>query len=207
MVLTGHDIPVISNKKRTVNTINTENIHISTAITTSSFESIFKLYYKALCQYAFSLVKSREDAEEIVQQVFFKIWEQREIVMIELSAKAYLYRSVYNHCLNHLKHVSVQQTHQKYLNSLPVPLAANTETRVLGRELGHLIKTALAELPEQCGLIFRLSRYEGLKYGEIAQKLGLSVKTVEAQMGKALRLMRLKLVEYLPLWLVLCLLR
>lgn len=179
---------------------------ILTTVTASSFETIFKTFYKGLHQYAFTLIKNESAAEGIVQQVFLKLWEKKDELLIDVSVKSYLYKSVYNHCLNFIKHQQVKLVHEKYVTKQPLSLAEGAEGKVLGKELQSHIQAALNELPPQCGAIFRMSRFEGLKYQEIADQLGISVKTVEAQMGKALRLLRVKLSEYLPITLVLYLL-
>ncbi|MBN8785840.1 MAG: RNA polymerase sigma-70 factor [Terrimonas sp.] len=169
------------------------------AVTASSFETIFKTLYKELFGYACTLIKHEPAAEGIVQQVFLNLWSNRDTLVIDISIKAYLYKSVYNYCLNYLKHQQVRSAHEKYIaKQLPVH-AVNTEGKVLGEELRSHILEALNALPEQCGIVFRMSRFEGLKYQEIADKLGLSVKTIEVQMGKALRLMRARLAEYLSI--------
>jgi RNA polymerase sigma-70 factor, ECF subfamily len=183
-----------------------ETTAILTVVTASAFETIFKTYYKGLYGYACTLIRNEPAAEGIVQQVFLKLWEKKEELSIDVSAKAYLYKSVYNHCLNYIKHQQVKSVHEKYMAKQPVRFAENAEGSVLGKELQQHIQNALDDLPEQCGIIFRMSRFEELKYQEIALRLGLSVKTVEAQMGKALRILRTKLSEYLPLAMVIYLL-
>ena len=136
----------------------------------------------------------------MVQQVFYKIWEQRERLNIQSSLKAYLYRSVHNLCINHLTHQKIRATHQSYTMQYISQQEEDAAARkVQQSELEKNISKALNELPEQCRTIFQMSRFEELKYQEIADRLGLSVKTVENQMGKALKLLRVKLVHYLPI--------
>ena len=119
------------------------------------------------------------------------------------SINAYLYRAVYNESLNYLKHEKVKMAYQSHANhSMDKHESAEDQANV--KQLEQRIQTAMNELPEQCRTIFQLSRFEELKYREIADRLGISVKTVENQMGKALKVLRTKLVEYLPvLWLLL----
>jgi RNA polymerase sigma-70 factor (ECF subfamily) len=131
--------------------------------------------------------------------VFFKVWEKRELLEIETSPKAYLYKAVYHDCLNYLKHKKVKSAHAMHVVRHSSNKVENTSGKVLMRELKEKIQAAMNELPEQCRTIFQMSRFEGMKYQEIADEMGLSVKTVENQMGKALKLMRIKLVEFLPL--------
>ncbi|WP_247237925.1 RNA polymerase sigma-70 factor [Telluribacter sp. SYSU D00476] len=171
----------------------------------SAFEQMFRTYYERLCQYANSLLKDEDEAEEMVQTVFMSIWEKRSELEITLSLKAYLYRAVHNHCLNKIKHYQVREAHREYSLSYQAQgYEAVTET-IYGSELEERIEQAVNRLPEQCQLVFRMSRFEELKYQEIADRLGLSIKTIENQIGKALRILRSELADYLPslLWLVL----
>lgn len=163
----------------------------------TSFEFLFKTHFKALHAYAYTILQESDTAEEMVQNVFCKLWEKRDTTFLNQSAKAYLYRSVHNECLNHLKHQKVKSKYQSHAarNSNTMENAgANTEHKELQM---HLLN-ALNDLPEQCRTIFQMSRFEELKYREIADKMGLSVKTIENQMGKALRILRYKLVDFLP---------
>lgn len=169
---------------------------INIRISESVFESAFKEYYKALHAYACTILNNSEDAEEIVQQMFYKLWMKRENVNITQSLQAYLYRTVYHDCLNFLKHEKVKQAHQSYV--LHSTQEADSDVKNLAvKELQEKIRAALNKLPEQCRTIFQLSRYEELKYKEIASRLNLSVKTIENQMGKALKIMRAELADYL----------
>ncbi len=171
----------------------------------TEFETVFKLYYKPLCDYACTFMKDQDESEEIVQHIFYTIWYKKETLEITTSLKAYLYRAVYNECLNKLKHAKIKLAHaEDYKHSVYSTGINNVSERIEGMELSTKIQTALNTLPEQCGHVFKLSRFENLKYAEIAQKLGISVKTVENHMGKALKLMREQLKEYLPLllWLL-----
>jgi len=169
----------------------------------ASFEVLFKTHFKGLSAYAYTFLKEEAMAEEIVQQVFCRIWEKQEDLRIHTSLKAYLYKSVYHECLNYLKHRKVMAQYASYaVRNQSVPVE-NASGKVLEGELKERIREAMNTLPEQCRTIFQLSRYEGLKYQQIADHLGLSVKTIENQMGKALKIMRAKLVEYLPLFVIL----
>ncbi|WP_205529390.1 RNA polymerase sigma-70 factor [Taibaiella koreensis] len=170
----------------------------STGISETEFEQVFKSHFKALHAYACTILQEEAMAEEIVQQVFFKLWEKRDQVNIQQSLNAYLYRSVYNECLNYLKHKKVRKAHQSHTLYTAGTASDQVSRKVIARELEEKIADALNQLPEQCRTIFQMSRFEELKYREIADKLNLSVKTVENQMGKALKIMRMQLVEYLP---------
>ena len=164
----------------------------------AAFEQLFKTHFRGLHAYAVTILKDEVAGEEIVQNVFYKLWEKRELVEIESSPKAYLYKAVYHDCLNYIKHKKVRSAHAMHVVRHSSGQVENASGKVLQGELKKHIHAAMGELPEQCRTIFQLSRFEGLKYQEIADEMGLSVKTIENQMGKALRLLRQKLVEFLP---------
>lgn len=165
----------------------------------NAFEMMFKSYYQPLCRYANTFVNDPEEAEEIVQGSFINIWEKRQAIDINTSVKAYLYRAIRNACLNALKHQKVKHLYaQNEIHTGERYFEASDES-TLRDELETKIRKAIQVLPEQCRIIFQLSRFEELKYQEIADQLNLSVKTVENQMGKALKIMREQLRDYLPL--------
>ena len=172
-------------------------------INTVIFEQVFKNHFKSLHGYAISIVKDETSAEEIVQNVFYKLWEKREKLEIRQSLKAYLYSAVYNESINYLKHVKVEAAYQKH-ETITNNGLENRSDPAAHKELQLKIDGAINELPEKCRTIFQLSRFEDMKYRAIAAHLGISVKTVETQMGKALRQLRSKLSEFLPVvWLIL----
>ena len=171
---------------------------ISTEISGKVFEQVFKSHFKALHAYAFTILKDDIVAEDIVQQVFYKLWERREQTEINQSVSAYLYRMVYNDSLNFIKHQKVKAAHQSYTRHTMSEGTEHISKKLVAKELSAKIQTALNKLPEQCRTIFQMSRFEELKYKEIAQKMNLSIKTIENQMGKALKIMRTELSEYLP---------
>ena len=140
-------------------------------------------------------------AEEMVQQVFYRIWVKRDQFKVHTSARAFLYQAVHNECLNYLRHQKHKVSHQNHLlyANKHQTSGENPGMRLELNELEAGLQQAIASLPQQCRNIFYLNRFEGLKYREIAGKFGLSVKTVEAQMGKALKILRKKLIHYLPI--------
>lgn len=164
-----------------------------------AFEQLFKLHYKALHIYANVILKDEDLAEEIVQGMFLKFWEKRTLLNIQSSIKAYLYKCVYNDCLNYLKHEKIKIKHQEFTYHTMDTHHESASAKVELTELEIQLRTALNELPEQCRTIFQMSRFEELKYREIAEQLGISSKTVENQIGKALRILRLKLADFLTL--------
>ncbi|MDQ1090342.1 RNA polymerase sigma-70 factor [Siphonobacter sp. SORGH_AS_1065] len=168
-----------------------------------TFELLFRQHYSPLCQYGFSFLKDWDDAEEVVQAMFLAFWEKRDSLVITTSLKSYLYRAVHNRCLNRIKHLSVQAEYQSYVQADGSDVYQSPVQELMASELDIQLQRAIERLPEQCRLIFMMSRFEELKYQEIADQLGLSIKTVENQIGKALRILRTELADYLPLLLLL----
>jgi RNA polymerase sigma-70 factor, ECF subfamily len=167
-----------------------------------TFEQVFKDHYGPLHGYANVILKDIDAAEEVVQTVFLKLWEKRSGLQITTSLKAYLYKAVYHDSLNHLKHQKVRQRHWDDTHyAMNQPLSPDNSQIMEGqeKELVQRIQHILNTLPDKCRMVFHLSRFEELKYGEIAEQLGISVKTVEAHMSKALKTLRLELAEFLPL--------
>lgn len=166
-----------------------------------AFDALFRTWYAPLCRYAARLLDGdMDDAEDVVQQTFIKLWEQRETLPIQFSVKAYLYKMVHNRSLNRLRDAQTRRRHSEISVSFGNDMAPPVEVS----DLQTRLHAALEQLPTECRRIFELSRFEELKYREIADQLNISIKTVETQMGKALRLMRVHLAEYLSL--ILCLL-
>ncbi len=140
-------------------------------------------------------------AEEVVQSVFVQLWESRKKIDIRHSLRAYLYRSVYHAVIAAGTKANRQAKYILHLSRVSEnsPAATPVETK----ELEMIIGRTLMELPESCRTIFQLSRYEQMKYRDIADHLQISVKTVEAQMTKALKILRERLADFLPLLLIL----
>lgn len=159
----------------------------------------FKTYYQPLCNYAYSFIRNRDEAEEIVQSAFLSVWEKRDSLDIKTSLKAYLYTMVRNTSLNVIKHEKIKQRYVGEALAFEERSHDSVAQKVLSSELEERIQHAMESLPEQCRLVFKLSRFEELKYSEIANQLNISIKTVENQMGKALKIMREQLKDYLPM--------
>lgn len=163
-----------------------------------AFEQLFKTYYANLVNYAFLILKEKAGAEEAVQDMFFKIWENRESIEIKSSFKSYCFRAVHNQCLNVVKHVNIREEYKQFNESERQYDEQNQEDRSGEFELERKIAEAIESMPEVRKKVFKLSRVDGLKYREIAEQLGISVKTVEIHMSKALASLRKDLGEYLP---------
>jgi RNA polymerase sigma-70 factor (ECF subfamily) len=167
------------------------------------FEQLFKEHFKSLYAYAFTILKNEAIAEETVQNVFYKIWEKKVPDNIQTSLKAYLYKAVYHESLNYLKHQKIKARYQLHvMQQTNNHNDQGASRKILVKELEEKLREAMNALPQQCRTIFQLSRFEGLKYQEIADQLGISVKTVENQMGKALKQLRIKLIDYLPIFIL-----
>lgn len=164
-------------------------------------ESLFKSLYQRLCNYANTILNDIDESEEVVQQVFVQLWEKRETMEITTSVQSYLFRAVRNTSLNKIKHAKVRQIYAEEVTAMAQQSEPATVT-TFHNELQNQIHVAIESLPEQCRLVFKLSRFEELKYAEIAEQLGISIKTVENHMGKALKLMREQLKDYLTVWLL-----
>jgi len=163
----------------------------------AAFDTLFRATYGQLVGVTQSVVRDHAVAEEIVQDVLLELWRRREDLVVEDSLRAYLFRAARNRALNHLRHAAVERRGEPYARG-DASVLPRADARVSASEINVALKRAVAELPERCREIFELSRVHGLKYSEIAQTLGISIKTVEAQMGKALRLLREALAAWLP---------
>lgn len=166
----------------------------------TNFEQVFREHFKALHGYAYKILDDSDTAEEAVQQVFLRFWERDWENVIHTSVKSYLYKSVYYECLNVIKRGHLKQryaTHQQQ--------HGNVETYIDGaeKELKNQLHVALSKLPEKSRVVFEMSRFQELKYHEIAAVLELSLKTVEGHMTKALRHLRVHLADYLNIIVIL----
>lgn len=138
-----------------------------------------------------------DTSEDIVQEFFYNFWKNRESLSPKLSLNAYLYQSIRNNSLHYLQHLAVRETYaQHVLNDFDESVQAENEEGVEMKELNNVINATLKMMPERCSTVFRMNRFEGKKYREIAEILSISVKTVEADMGKALRFFRTSLKEF-----------
>lgn len=168
-----------------------------------AFEFIFKGYFKPLYNYAKGLLHSSTKAEEVTSAIFTKLWEQRAELTIETSVKSYLFRSVYNNCMNQIKQMKVEDKYKAYFlynhnegysSGADYPLE-----RLIENELEKKIAAIISGLPGQCRTMFLLSREECLSNDEIASRLGVSVNTVRTQISRALHRFRKELRQYLPI--------
>lgn len=163
----------------------------------AAFEYIYKEYYSSLLNYADRLLCNIESARNVVQDVYYKMWENRSSLDIEISVKAYLFASVYHASLNILKHLKyVQNYEQEQLTDFyfsTVVQSPEAEMELWRSDIKEALDQALKLLPERCREVFELSKLSGLKNREIADKLAISEKTVERHMSLALSFLRKEL--------------
>jgi RNA polymerase sigma-70 factor (ECF subfamily) len=160
-----------------------------------AFEAIFNAYYAPLCLFASQFLGDDEKAEEIVQDLFVNVWSKRHSLHIDRSLKNYLFHAVKNQCLNWIQHTKIRAKHAENVKE-NFMRQMNESDYFLEVGLSEKIAESIESLPEKRRQIFKLSREQGLKYQEIADMLGLSVKTVETHMGLALKQLREQLRDY-----------
>jgi len=163
---------------------------------TAAFDTIFRTWYGPLVGTAERMLRDRAVAEELVQDVMLELWRRRETLDAEGSAQAYLFQATRNRVLNHLRHLKIEQRSEPEIRN-ESSSTPHADAAVAQEELSVAVQQAVQSLPDRCREVFELSRVHGLKYAEIARQLGISVKTVEAQMGKALRTLRERLAPWL----------
>lgn len=162
-----------------------------------AFERVFRLYYSPLCLYAVSITGRMDAAEEIVQELFYVFWKERETLQILYSLKSYLYGATRNKALQYCEHLEVRERHREaVLSREQEEKPSDPQDMLEYKELETLINRTLKKLPERRLRIFRMHRFEGKKYAEIASALSLSIKTVEAEMTKALQTLRKEIENY-----------
>jgi RNA polymerase sigma-70 factor (ECF subfamily) len=164
----------------------------------NAFESLFRSYYPRLCRFVERIIHSKSIAEEIVQEIFLKIWENRKNWILQYPVNIYLYRAVKNSALNCLKHEKVVKEWEKEQPRESFDQVIDPEEELYQKELLNAVQRAIELLPERCRLIFILHRQDGFTYAEIAFILNISIKTVETQMGRALKTLRRLLSPYFP---------
>lgn len=169
------------------------------------FAAVYDQYFGSQYVYAVKYVLDTEVAKEMVQDSFLKLWEKRNSLSEETQILPLLYQITRNNCLNHLKHEKVRERHKTRMQKLDlnyVAISNLSAEKIIAEELEESINKAISLLPPRCREIFELSRNQEKKYREIAAELNISEKTVENQMLKALKIMREKLSEYLPVLII-----
>jgi RNA polymerase sigma-70 factor, ECF subfamily len=162
-----------------------------------AFDAIFRQHYAPLVAVAGGIVHDRASAEDVVQDVMLELWRRRAALAIETTLRSYLFRATRNRALNRIRDEQVARRAEPLL-AHETGVGSATDRRVHEQEIAGAVRRAVAELPARCREVFELSRVHGLKYAEIANVMNISIKTVEAQMGKALRVIRERLAPWLP---------
>ncbi|WP_177222921.1 RNA polymerase sigma-70 factor [Chitinophaga sp. YR627] len=166
-------------------------------------EQYFLEYFEVLHSYAHTILKDNDEAKDAVQAVFIQLWQKRESLQIRQSVRAYLYAATHNHCLNHIKSRKIRRKHyDRFASGASSISITDIEQQIVFADMKKEVLEAMKALPDKCREIFFKSRFEEKSYSEIATELQISVKTVEAQMGKALRTLRTILSERTFSWLI-----
>lgn len=158
---------------------------------------LFSKYYAPLYRFAREILKEKLAAEDAVQDVMLKVWERRSSIHITTALKSYLYMAVKNHCLNQLKIAGRKNWLEEGMEDDERFAINNVAEQLHAKTLEQKIHQVIESLPPKCALIFKMSRFEGKSYKEMADELDLSVKTIENQMGKALQILRENLSPYI----------
>ncbi len=162
-----------------------------------AFESLFKKYYTPLCRYVTVITSDPYAAEEIIEELFYRIWRDRSSIIIMSSVSGYLYKCSRNDALAYCDHEEIKRIYKEKVMSVNSDMVSSNPQQLLEfKELENLLNNIMKKLPPRCLDIFRRHRVEGKKYSEIALELSISVKTVEANMTKALKLIRKELDNY-----------
>ena len=161
------------------------------------FAALFRARYAELCHFVLQFVHSRPVAEELVQDLFLRIWERRQSWEEELPSRSYLYQAARNRALDHLKHEGIAERASAYHPDEDEALTPDVDQQLDAEDLRTALHTAIEQLPDRTRQVFILCKGHSLTYPEVAEALGISVKTVEAQMGRAFRILRGRLKKYL----------
>jgi len=161
------------------------------------FDYLFHYYYSGLVVFVQKYIPDNDIAEDIVQEFFVKLWVNRERLQITTSLKSYLFSSIKNRCIDYLRHEVIKGKAEKLLLE-QLQEVINEQNLLIESELREMINAAIDKLPPVCREIFIMNRFDGMKPSEIAEKKGISVRTVETHIGKALKILRKELIGYLP---------
>ena len=163
----------------------------------TAFTLIFTRYYQNLVHFSFTYTRNPAISEEIVQDVFLKLWENRSALSIQTSLKSYLLKIVQNKSIDWVRHLNIRENYASFVLDHPVLSENDTENYVLHADLQSAFKKALNKLPAVYAEAYKMNRIETLSYAEIAGRLGVSVRTIEVRIGKALILLHEELKDYL----------
>jgi RNA polymerase sigma-70 factor (ECF subfamily) len=161
-----------------------------------AFDALFRQWYPAVVRVAERIVGETALAEELAQEVFLGLWRRRESLDANGTPQSYLFQAVRNRALNYLRHAAVERKGAVVIPLMIEP-APTADAEIGAQDLAQAINSAIAALPPRCREVFQMSRERGLRYTEIAETLGITVKAVEANMGRALKLLRLRLAPWI----------
>ncbi len=164
-------------------------------------ELLFRLYYKKVCQAVYKIIPKGEVTEDLAQEVFYELWRKKDHLIIRTSYVAYLRRAAINKALNYLRDQKIKLDDSTVVSQIKLRAPLSDE-KLEAAELQKVIDGLVDQLPERCRLVFVLSRFEQMSYKEIAHEMGISTKTVENQISKALKLLKEALGPYLSVWLL-----
>jgi RNA polymerase sigma-70 factor (ECF subfamily) len=171
------------------------------------FDYVFNYYYSGLCSFCLQFLNDKEAVEDLVQDFFVSLWIDGQDLQINISLKAYLFTSIKNRCLDTLKHKKVTEKYRNYMLFGSDNFESSVDFWLAETELRKAIEASIAKLSPRCREIFENSRLNGLSNQEISDKLGISKRTVELQISNSLKILRIELAEFMPLWLVIWLLK
>ncbi|MBN2482483.1 MAG: RNA polymerase sigma-70 factor [Bacteroidales bacterium] len=163
----------------------------------AAFSVVFVAYYSNLVMFAITFIREKQTSEEIVQDVFVKLWDNREILEIKSSLKSFLMKSVQNKCIDCIRHQKIRNRYSENILNNPKLFENETESYMLYSELERHIDIVLQRLPDKINQAYSLNRFDGMTYQEIADKLKVSVRTIEVRVSKALNFLRANLKDYM----------
>lgn len=162
------------------------------------FKTIFDNWYQPIVRFCMQRTGNQEDAEEIAQDIFVKLWTKRDQMQINTSLSGYLYRSALNQIINNAQHQKVKLSHQEHVMAKHDETPYQTD-HFTEKEISTIVSNTVAQMPEKRRMVYQMSRKQGLKYAEIAQKMDISVKTVEAHLSAALSQLRITLKDFISM--------
>jgi RNA polymerase sigma-70 factor (family 1) len=163
----------------------------------NAFSDIFSAYYRDLVFFAYTFLKNLPASEDIVQDTFVWLWESKENLNITVSLKSLLLKAIQNKCIDWHRHRKIITEHDNYFIGNAPLFEYSTDNYILRSEMEHVIQKVLDQMPESISVPYRMNRNEGLKYEEIAERLDVSVRTIEVRISKALELLRKSFAEFL----------
>lgn len=168
----------------------------------AAFEELFRSYFTPLCSFAQKFVRDADEAKDIVHNVFINLWNKRKEIDLETSLKSYLFQGVHNRSLNYIRDNKKLVQFDAPQNKAELGKYLESRDHLVSSEAESRINRALDDLPDKCREIFLMNRFDGLKYREIAEKLNISIKTVETQMSRALKSLRERLSDMITVLII-----